>query len=353
MNRQDPNSNQCIYCKSSFVAANREHVLQNFLGARWDSPHIVCNHCQSEFSGTIDPAFEEGVRPIRAMLGTRGGRGGLGRPLKDVVTTAGERVDINPGGVPKLTRPSFHIGEAVDGSRAVRVTLRDVRQWPWALAELREKFPGGEIDEEAARQSMRPVESHLEGAVETRIEMGGTMFFRGLVEAGFNLLAAHSREGREAALSPAFDAVRAFVLRGEGDLSRFVRWSSDVDIPKPYSIGALDHALGLVTRERSVEGVAQIFGHISIPFRLSNSYEGRPMSCGYVVDPFREADPAESRLSSFPSESVPEFSGQHTEIGVTQFTDMRSQAAASLRGIGDLLHPNACSNRFIPRTSVH
>ncbi len=83
---------QCIYCKGTFDKADEEHILQNFLGARWDSPLIVCNSCQKHFGKTIDVAFEQGLQPIRNLLGTRGGRGGEGPTLK-ASTTASEKID--------------------------------------------------------------------------------------------------------------------------------------------------------------------------------------------------------------------------------------------------------------------
>jgi hypothetical protein len=101
---------ECIYCRSAFDQATREHVLQNVLGARWDTPLIACNGCQAYFSQTIDPAFERRLESIRNPFGTRGGLGGEARPLTDITTTAGGRIDLTPGGGParpEHRRPGF------------------------------------------------------------------------------------------------------------------------------------------------------------------------------------------------------------------------------------------------------
>src|SRR4051812_4466642 len=105
---------QCIYCTNPFAKADEEHVLHNFLGARWDSPLIVCNACQKEFGHTIDVAFERGLQPIRNLLGTRGGRGGEGPTLKGQSTLAGETVDLAPGGKPSLSEPEVQITPRTD-----------------------------------------------------------------------------------------------------------------------------------------------------------------------------------------------------------------------------------------------
>ena len=81
----------------------------------------------------------------------------------------------------------------------------------------------------------------------------------------------------------------------------FVRWLAQDDLPRPPRLGPVDQAIGLITRGASVEGFVQVFGHIQIPLRLTSSYTARPLSCGYFVDPFREASPAELRLVNFPA----------------------------------------------------
>src|SRR5436305_4039665 len=127
---------QCIYCKEAFEVASREHVLQNFLGARWDTPRIVCNACQDYFGHTIDVAFERGLQPIRNLFGTRGGRGGEGPTLQRLTTTAGEPIDLEPGAVPRLREPAVQVTPLPDGRHDVRIRLGHRGQLAWALRKL-------------------------------------------------------------------------------------------------------------------------------------------------------------------------------------------------------------------------
>jgi len=57
----------CIYTRTNFASSTGEHILQNFLGARWTSNSIVCNEAQIKFGKTIDSAFEVG-RPLPAVV---------------------------------------------------------------------------------------------------------------------------------------------------------------------------------------------------------------------------------------------------------------------------------------------
>lgn len=66
----------------------------------------------------------------------------------------------------------------------------------------------------------------------------------------------------------------------------------------------------IVSRGPSVEGVVQFFGDIVHSFQLSATYMGEPIHCGYVVDPFREAQPAETREPVFQDEAIPVFAQQ-------------------------------------------
>jgi hypothetical protein len=297
---------RCIYCTNTFATAGREHVLQNFLGARWDTPLIACNDCQDYFSHTIDLAFERGLKLIRNLLATRGGRKGEAPPLKRVSTSAGETVDIAPGWKPSLSEPEVEITRRPDGRHDVKIRMSRPEQLSWALAKLRKELPHAKVDEAMARTIMRATEGFLAGRINLELNLGGLDFFRGVVKASFNLLAAHATDGPGIALQPEFNAVRAFVRQGTGTMADFVRWATEADYAQPPLLGPIDHVMGLVSRD-GLEGVVQVFGHIAIPVRLTDSATPRSVSCGYVVDPYRNAEPAETRLTSIDPVIVPHF----------------------------------------------
>lgn len=114
----------------------------------------------------------------------------------------------------------------------------------------------------------------------------------------------------------AFDPARAFVHSSVGDMGSFVRWTvseSPILVPRK---GEADHAVILTTQSGCVEGCVQYFGNLVFSVRLACSYVGPEIGCDYIVDPYREANPAEQRLSVTDLAEnridIPQFSHQST-----------------------------------------
>jgi hypothetical protein len=298
---------RCIYSLVEFEAADAEHVLQNFLGARWTSKRIVSNEVQAAFGRTIDAALESSLRPIRNLFGAEGGRGGLGLPLRGIQSVSGEVYDFEPGFVPRLQRPSLKTVELPDGRKHVRLKLGSDKQVPWALHLIGQEFPGVLIDEQALRSFARSVSESIQGKIRLDIEVGGDDYFRGILKSCFNLLAASFPS---VPFEKSFDPLREFVLTGSGKSSLFVRWpASPMDLPNPR-LGPIDHVILIVSRGTSVEGIIKLFGGILHSFRLSDSYQGDSIQCSYVVDPLRQVQPSEQRQPNFSPEAVPVFADQ-------------------------------------------
>lgn len=321
---------RCIYSLTEFESADREHILQNFLGARWTSNTIVCNELQADFSNTIDSALEEGLRMIRNVFGTRGGRRGPAPALRNIRASSGELFDFEPGLNPRLREPIVRITEHPDGRRDVELLLGDVEQLDWALSMLQREVPGlavDRVDKNALRNN-----AHTVGLSRTSVQVdacfGGQDYFRGMLKSCFNLLAANYPA---VAYEPCFNAVRDFISAGMGSSQQFVRWTTTpnrLDVPK---LGSSDQAIFIVSRGSSVEGVAQFFGDIVHPFQLTDGYAGAAIHCGYVVDPFREAQPAETREPEFAEGSVPIYADQSPEITPAVFDAFKERTSRIFR----------------------
>ncbi|MCG3180117.1 MAG: hypothetical protein BIFFINMI_02472 [Phycisphaerae bacterium] len=301
---------RCIYSQVEFAEAHGEHILQNFLGARWTSRTIVCNELQAAFGETIDAALEEGLRPIRNLFGTRGGRGESGPVLRNLSASTGELLDFEPGLKPRLRKPIVRATELSDGSRRVAIQLGVLDQLGWALSMLRGQVPNLSVDESSLQALARSVEGYIQGTVKLELCIGGMDYFRGMLKASMNLL---GERFPQVVQQPCFDLVRDFIRHGEGDSGSFIRWVSDAQPLNVPRLGPIDQAIFITSRGAAVEGVVQFFGDIVHPFRLSANYDGEPIHCGYVVDPLRECDPAEERNPEFAPESVPDYSGQLPE----------------------------------------
>jgi hypothetical protein len=304
----------CIYSRRRFEVATREHILQNHLGARWESPHIVCNEVQQEFSTTIDTALETGFQEYRLLLGSIGGRGGAPRSLR-VDTTTGKAMLLQPGGFAKLAEPS--VTTVAGNPEEFRVEMSSPADVGWVAAKIRDQFPT--IDMEALTARLRET---AEGpAVQPpdpadrlmlRPRIGGEEFFRGVLKSLFNLLGVRNSA---LALDPAFDSVRAFILTGEGGSRTFGRWPVRAHLELPR-LGEFDQFIAVYSRGESVEAFAQFFGAFHWTFKLGSGYSGPEFCYAYCVDPLRQARPAEDRRPPVTCHSFAPFDdgrAQHDE----------------------------------------
>lgn len=299
----------CIYSKAQFAKASGEHILQNFLGARWTSERIVCDEVQKTFGSTIDKAFEEGIRPIRTLAGTKGGRGGEAPSLKGLDTSDGKTVDLHSGGKPELARPHIKVTKIDENRQEVSVTA-DPKDVAWAIFELKKQFPQVQASTEEILNGAKPQQGPLGSHVNIEINLGGIDYIRAATKACFNLLAAHGIQ----VLDPAFDLVREFVLNGKGRMEDFFRWPKET-IPGLPNLGPVDHFIGIVNKGSSIEGVLNLFGHIPHSLRFCSNYTGPDIKVGYLVNPLRKPLPAENRSPEFARSVVLDFANQPLRPG--------------------------------------
>lgn len=288
---------RCIYCPTFFDEAPKEHIIHAFLGARWKDSKLICPSCQTSFGDDIDATLAKRLQPFRLLLGIEGDRGGFGQPLKNLPVTSGETVDIGAHGIPKIVRPQINIIKDGDSdTHQVQVKIGRKQDLGWALNEIRKRLPNAKFDEEQIKNLGVEKKERIDGEVKIDLTLGGVDFFRAVLKCCANLFTAHDPAGRDTFLEPAFDCVRAFVLNGTGQMADFARWTTSVTPLQLPQLGPADHAIILTTRDSSVEGVMRLFGQLSFAVRLATNYLGPTIRCAYVVDPYREADPAEQRL---------------------------------------------------------
>ena len=302
------NMKTCIYTRQSFECSDGEHVLQNFLGARWVSRDIACNEIQSQFGSTIDLSLERGLRQFRNLLGSRGGRGGDGPDIKNVTDKSGNKYHMRPGGVPFLAEPIIQTQELDDGSQLIRATLGDFSQLGWAVAKMQTQFPNARLDIGEIQNNLKSSNDYLTDPLKLSAGIGCGDYFRGLLKAAFNLLGANNSE---VALLPCFDAIRSHIVNGKGRDADHVRWMATADsLPFP-ELGPFDHFIAVSSRGETVEGIVQFFGSIRHLIRLTDRYSGPDISFAYRVNPLRDSNPSETRQPEYDIGQVPAFDGGH------------------------------------------
>ena len=301
---------RCIYSLTEQDHSDGEHILQNFLGARWTSREIVSDDLQRTFGSGIDVDFEKCLQVIRNLMGTRGGRGGDGPTLKELATADHQNVNLLPGGKAQMAAPLLTEIDLPDGQKQVFIKAETPEHVAWAFAQIKAKYPKAQIDEQALLASATVTEGYINSPVQYKLELGGPELFRGLLKACFNLLGV---EHPEIALLPCFNGVRDYIREGSGGAGSYIRWYASEELPNLPRLGPADQHIFIVCRGSSVEGEAQLFGGLVYPFQLTDSYCGPAFTCGYVVDPFRESEPAERRNPEFDAFAVPVFSEQQDE----------------------------------------
>ena len=284
--------------------------MQNSFGARWRSKRITCDKLQAEFGSTIDVEVERAFQPFRNMLGARGGRGETG-PSLEAKDIDGAKYLLHPGGKPEIREPQIDIKELPDGNMTVKFTLADIKQLEWAKAKVRAMYPERSVkfDDSAipARES-----GYLQKPIHMSIKLGGKDFFRGLLKSVFNLLGVTMPE---IALGSEFDGLRNFVVKGEGIVEDFARWSSEQDPFMQHRFGEFDHFIGVWRLDGQVFAMANLYGGIPFIFRLAEGSKGDDFAFGYLVNPLRDTDPAENRELSFDPSRLPLFDECKMEPG--------------------------------------
>jgi hypothetical protein len=255
-------------------------------------------------------------------MGTRSGRGGDGPTLKGLTTTGEHKVNLLPGGKVQMAAPILKEIDLPDGQKQVLVNAATPKQAAWAFAQIKAKYPKTQLDEQALLASAKVTEGYINSPVLHKLELGGPELFRGLLKACFNLLGA---EHPEIALLPCFNGVREYIRDGSGGAGSYTRWYASTELPNLPRLGSADQHIFIVCRGSSVEGVAQLFGGLVYPFQLTDSYSGPAFTCGYVVDPFRESEPAERRNPEFDAAAVPVFSEQEDEQNEAVIESLKSR----------------------------
>jgi hypothetical protein len=326
----------CIYRGEPFQDASGEHILQNSMGARWQSSTIVCNEVQTLFANTIDTALQEGLQEPRLLLGAKGGRGGDPRAIR-VETTTGKPALLMPGGEAKLASPI--VTRSSEVPEQFQIAISEKNDVGRVAAQIREHYPDIDMTAlvaaletqvekalEAAAKSPSPSQPNADEGLMLNPLLGGQEFFRGILKSLFNLLGVNNRN---LALEPIFDLVRAFILMGDGDSRAFVHWNVQAPRELPR-LGDFDQFIAVYSRGAGVEGFAQFFGALNWTFKLATDYAGPEFCYAYCVDPLRRADPAEDRAPRVTSDSFIPFDDGRADIDQSAIDRCQEQVATFL-----------------------
>jgi len=300
----------CIYCGVVFSTAKAEHILHNSLGARWTSSQIVCDQHQTLFGQTIDLELHKQTMVFRNLFDHKSGRRNPAPTLINLETDEGKLVNLEPGGVLRIQRPEIVISDHPTLPDAKSVQLRyNLKDVDWALHLLHKALPKATISVEDIQKHAQPSKSAVGDVIKLQAPYGGHEYHRSTGKAVFNLAGASGVPLADSC----FDGFRKFVAYGEGDSADFVRFASRHDFVPKTKLGEIDHFIAVVARDSLVEGYVQLYGGIQYVMKIASGYHGEPFAHGYLVNPRRDTEIAETRTPVFDAALLPSFQ-QHPRL---------------------------------------
>jgi hypothetical protein len=255
----------CIFCLEE-KELTEEHVFPAALGGGLAVPDSVCEKDNNGFSKAFEQVLFQELRPIRLTFQIPD-RYGVVPAADATIHVGGEKFAgrVQSDGVVQV-KPVVKESRGPDGSRELHgAFLTEAIKKDWAAKVDEGKFividapSGGPIEAEV----------HVGGDLEI---CSGPEGLRNAAKIAFVGLAY--KFGVKTAQSKAFDAVRAFILTGEGEkISRLFiadRFMEAVQIgPHQHSI-----ILAARNRQRRVDAIVRLFGGMCYFVNLSATYDG-------------------------------------------------------------------------------
>lgn len=114
---------KCLACEDMFDDSKPsiEHVFNRALGGTKKSKKLYCRSCNPGFSTDVDAPFAEDFAFITTVLNVKRDR--KPPPPHKVITTAGEKLYLGPGGAWSPQAPASTLVEERDGARHITITM--------------------------------------------------------------------------------------------------------------------------------------------------------------------------------------------------------------------------------------
>lgn len=273
-----------IYTTKDIIEDSSEHVLLNALGGKLELKGIIDKNTNDVFGRTIDSELLKMVEPFRVIPNISKGDGGSPPSLRVVTSEDGRRVDILPGGMPRLAHPSLET-QSVDGAKFLKASFRSIEEAQRHIRNWANKHAPGLDVTEILKQATE-VSDHPSYKLELELNQGGQ---RCIAKMVCNLFAAYNQD---IFLMSDFDLIRNFVLDGSvGDKSiNLIVQMMDPVVSLDWSkagYSCLDHIVGFDIIDNRVVGTVVLFGYLQFCVQLGTvSLVPKKARSTYRVNPF-------------------------------------------------------------------
>jgi HNH endonuclease len=266
----------CMICGDPITPGtdSKDHAIPNSVGGWLKVPDFVHADCDNQAGETWDAELSKQMHALCLIFGVVRERGET-QPLK-TVTTAGEKLTIQPDGSLKLTDPKFSKTPTEQGA-AISFTARDEKEARTMLTGLKRTFPN--LDVEGLLAQAERVTSYPEGLVHHEFTFGGEQGGRSMVKTA----AAFARY--LGVPTTACDVAAAY-LRDEKAKPPFGYYFV-ADLIENRPIGVPFHCVAVSGDPQTglLLAYVEYFGAVRIVACLSENYGGPKVNGSYAVDP--------------------------------------------------------------------
>lgn len=268
----------CLYCGSA-LDGSEEHVLLSALGGKKQSTTICCSTCNNTLGGTIDKSFAERLHVFMNLIDGKTGRSKKTATLTNLPTDDGEKINLQPGGKPVLTKAS--VSESMDSSGKKHITIL-------APADKTPAILAGKMTQHAVSlddiQVNKCVSTSKYVGTELNVAIGGLNDLRVVAKILLSYLAVlQPDETRSGSLSEIIELVRDAVDVPSGWLG----FDFSTQFPAELAKGEFEHRMFVFAsaEEKLAFGLLELFGEIRFSCVLSTRWQGPTLGSVYCVDP--------------------------------------------------------------------
>lgn len=266
----------CIACGEPITSEtdSREHAVPNSVGGWLKVRDFIHETCNNTAGNTWDAALFDQMHALCAIFGVVRERGET-PPLK-VVTTAGEKLTIQPDGRLRLTEPKFSKTETDKGT-VISMSMRDEKEARARLQDLKKQYPN--LDVEAEMAEAERVTSYPQGLFHHKLQFGGT-------EGGRSMVKTAAAMARHLGVPTTACDLAMNYLRDEEAIPPFgYYFVSDLVAARPVGVSFHCVAISGDPQTGLLLGYVEYFGAVRIVTCLSKTYTGPKVEGSYAVNP--------------------------------------------------------------------
>lgn len=272
----------CIFCEKP-LDGSREHIIPSAIGGRIASTELVCSDHNNSLGGTIDRALAEQLSVISNLLKIRTGRRRDPPKIQNLTTTDGQKIELEPGGLIVLPRPTKELSKTENGTTEFVVsgdaTKRD--QLKMVVSGLLRGLRVNRTEVQHLRARVRSQRHE----VNVGFTLGGVDQARAIAKMAL-LLFARTTSVAYAQEEP-FRGIRDFVADSLGAPLDFIRYGLPFDgLAIPLGIPPTHHVVVSANpAKRAVIGLVEIYGAFRYSILLSEKWSRDPIAFAYSVTP--------------------------------------------------------------------